>query len=98
MKECGYCLTVEHVAEATNARPDDTSSVGFSFDSDALARFYQHMGLEIVRVFGDRGPVQSGKCKICHLEHNKVTAPNGTRIIQCDPEKHAAYYNALEIR
>ena len=93
MKECGYSLTVEYIAEAINAREDDTSLVGFAFNTDALAARYESMGLVVERSPG--GSVRSAECKICKTEMSTRTAPSGTRAVFCDPELHTAYYDAF---
>jgi hypothetical protein len=99
MKECGYRLTPEYLRGVVVHRPSDESSVGMMMDTQSLANCYERMGLKVKRQYPDRvdkGLVSPVSCAICGDISRE--AYNATGYIACDPEKHTAYYDALEIR
>jgi hypothetical protein len=97
MKECGYRLTREYAIERTETYDVPTHPSGKGFDSDSLALLYEKLGLTPERERPDdpvdKGRVNPGSCAIC----GKFVKGN-VKVVACDPEKHTAYYDALEIR
>jgi hypothetical protein len=100
MKECGYRLTHEYLRGVITHRPDDESPTGMQMDAQSLATRYEKMGIEVKRErpddLNDKGRVSPVSCAICGDISRE--AYNATGYIACDPEKHTAYYDALEIR
>lgn len=92
MTECGFQLTVDWIAEVTEAVPEAKSRVGWSFNTKRLADRYRKMGLKVV-MCETNGVVNHIKvsCQIC----GAWDAPKGTTFIQCNAQKHRDFYDAF---
>ena len=102
MKECGYKITAEIVSQNVEYKPDPASPINMLMDCDSLAAYYKRIGLTVKRQFptnedesegtGGTSPVA---CKICGPMKDQAWYKKGVKFLACDPEKHAAFYDAF---
>lgn len=86
-----YTLDVEYAREVLLGEdaPKDQKMI-----SDDLHALLNKMGLEVER----RGGVVGASCRICGPVIGKAAGQSSKTQAHCDPEKHDAYYTALEGR
>ncbi len=96
---CGYRLLPDEIAKRTGARrvSKKRSPVGWRFKVSVLAYQYERCGLNAVIAVSPMGMkiVKSATCKICGVFDESNTRHADGHYLQCNAEKHRAYYDSF---